>query len=261
MGFTTFIAPIIEGITGLLTVFYTIHVNNSDQNFYIMSIFGILRKNGFRRFRLNLWYISYFLVIIVGVYYAFKNGPEDVTGSFLLKVMAAMTGLVIIYGLFLIAFKMDHWQKPRAKLTLVISIISELILVISLVIAWYVGYVMTSTLSAAYLKTLPEPLSGFYALIYVFSFIFLYFTVSFYIVSSSFRPALIWTTNAFIRNNSNFSLRLKLSKDQMLLIDWISNNGIGLEDKESLKIIPWKYMKSIEIIFENDQHHHRTGTP
>lgn len=249
MDLTTFIAPITEGIIGLLTVFFTIHVNTSDQNFYIMSIFGILRKNGLRRFRLSLWYISYFVVIIVGVYYAFKNGPADVTGSFLLKVMATMTALVIIYGLFLLAYKIDNWQKPRVNLTLIISIISELILAISLVIAWYIGYVMTLTLNAAYLQTLPEPLSGFYALIYVFSFIFLYFTISFYIVSSSFRPAMIWTANAFIRSKPNFNLKLKLSKDQQLLIDWISNVGIALEDKESLKIIPWKSLKSIEIIF------------
>lgn len=253
MNFATFTAPIIEAVTGLLAVFVTVRATNSNQNFYIMSILGTLRKSGLRRFKLNLWYFAYFSVIIVGVYYAFKNGPADVTGSFLLEVMETMTFLVVLYGGFLLASKMDYWQKPRVNLTFAISIISELTLAFSLVIAWYVGYVMTLTLNAAYLQTLTQPLSGFYALIYVFSFIFLYFTVAFYIISSSLRPAWIWMANAFIGHNPNFGLKLRLSRDQTFLIDWISNVGICVEDKESLRMMPWKSLKSIEIISEGEK--------
>lgn len=253
MDITTFAAPIIEALTGLLTVFVTVRVTNSDQNFYITSILGTLKKNGFKRFRLNLWYFSYFSVIIVGVYYAFKNGPSDVTGSFLLKVMGAMTMLVVLYGVFLLISKVDYWQKPRANLSLIISITSELILSISLIIAWYIGFVMTLTLNTAYLKTLSQPLSGFYALIYIFSFIFLYFTVAFYIISSSLRPAWIWIANSSMRGNQKSGLKLRLSKEQTFKINWISNVGICLEDKESLRMMPWKSLKSIEIIFEGEK--------
>ena len=249
MDATTLIIPIIEALTGLITIYFTLRMNISDQNFYLASIMGILREEGFHRFRLNLWYLMYFSLIAIGVYYAFKRGPSVVTGSFMLTAMQFMTGLLVSYGPFTLLFRAEFWKKPKINFSLLLSILSELVLSISLIIAWYIGYVITLTLSASYLQTVSEPTSGFYALIYVFSFIFLYFAVVFYIISSSLKPTLIWMANALLKSDTGFELKMRVQKKQELcIINWISREGICVKSKDCIILTPWKSLKSLEVI-------------
>jgi len=247
MSLAALLGPIIEAITGILAIYITARLNSSSQNLFLISIFGILRRYGFKRFRLSIWYLTYFILIIFGVYFAFTSGPSTVKGPFLLSILDAMTLFIILYGLILLSSRAVFKDKPSNMLPLFMSVVSEFLLSLALIIAWYVGYVVTLTLNADFLKTLPQPLSGFYALMYVFSFTFLYFAIAFYAITSSLKPALIGMVNSLLKSKLNSEMKLKISNDRELSIEWINKTGICVIGNNSYRIIPWTSMKDIEI--------------
>ena len=102
---------------------------------------------------------------------------------------------------------------------------------------------------AGFLKAIPEPASGFFVLFYIISFILIYFTVAFYILSSSLKSALILIANNLIKGDQKHDLKLKTLGEKILSIYWISKVGVCVKDENSLVLIPWKSYKTIEIIY------------
>ncbi len=242
------LVPVIEAITGIFALFLTYRTNKSLTIFYLRSIIRTFSKSKRHRYNLGLWYFSYFFIIVCGVLYAFTITPANVKGPFLFSILDTMLGLYVIYGLFFLFSKNEVSERLKERTSFGLSLIAELILSVALILVFFVGYVITLSIAAVYIQTLPKDYQGEASLVYIFTFIFVYFGLAFYIISFSLKPALIWMINTSLNNEEKTEVNFKGTKDEFVQLQAISSLGLHLTFPDSsVGVMTWTSLRSMNI--------------
>lgn len=242
--------PIAELIIAALSMYLTYRLNSANASFFLNAFLNILGENS-ARFKKTLWYLVFFAATLIGSYVAYKSSPANVTGTYLLKILDWIIGLLAFFGLITLIAELPALRKPNVVYAM--SVLSVIILLVVLVLGWYLGFIMTLVYLASYVSHLPEPYSGLYVLIYYFVLVVSSFSIIFFILTWDLKSWWIRMADATISSHISISIsecygaEPSISGDTYLRVSSINSKGVTTVRNSVPKFILWNSITSLEI--------------